>query len=117
MTKEIMIGDKPITFTSNGATPLYYRNFFKKDLLKVINTDNGEMELATENIPELAFIMAKQADKANMLNLEMKHYFEWLEQFNPLDLTMLGKEIFMVYVADSVPIEEPKKKGKGRAKE
>lgn len=118
MTKDITFGEKTITFTANGATALFYKQFFKKDLMKEISGESEESyELATENIPELAFIMAKQADKADMMKLKYENYIEWLELFNPLDLTMKGKEIFMIYVADSVPIEESKKKADDEAKE
>lgn len=116
MTKEITIGGKPISFTANGATCLFYKQFFKKDLLKEITTNGDEMEIASEAIPELAFIMAKQADKADMMHLQYATYIEWLELFNPFDLALKGNEIFMVYVADAVPTEEPKKKGKEKAK-
>ena len=29
MTREIEIGGKPIKFTANGATPVFYKMFFK----------------------------------------------------------------------------------------
>ena len=118
MTKEVMIGGKTITFTANGATPLFYKQFFKKDLMKFTkeNEEEAAMELAEGEINELAFIMAKQADKADMMHLTMQNYIEWLELFNPLDLTMKSDEIYMIYVADSVPMEQPKKKGRGKAK-
>lgn len=114
MTKEIIIGKKnkkKITFTANGATALYYKQFFKKDLMQEISGESeGSLELATDKIPELAFIMAKQADKADMMKLTYQNYIEWLELFDALDLTMKGKEIFMIYVADSMPMVESKKK-------
>ena len=112
MTKEITIGGKQITFTANAATPIYYKQFFKKDLMKYtgVNEQEAAMELVDGDINELAFIMAKQADKADMLKLTFANYLEWLECFNALDLTMKANEIYMVYVADSVPMDEPKKK-------
>lgn len=115
MTKEITIGDKLITFTANGATALYYKQFFKKDLLTEISTDGREMEIASESIPELGFIMAKQADKADMMHLKYDNYLEWLEVFEPLDLALKGAEIFNVYVSNSLPSVDPKKKA-GKAK-
>lgn len=117
MTKELTIGGKTINFTANGATCLFYKQFFKKDLLKEITTNGDEMTIASEAIPELAFIMAKQADKADLMKMPFDKYIEWLELFNPFDLALCGNDIFMVYVADAVPTEEPKKKGKGKAKE
>lgn len=110
MTKEIEIRGKTIKFTSNGATPLYYKQFFKRDLLKSITVEDEAITIGTEYIPDLAFIMAKQADKADMLHLQMKTYYEWLEMFDPLDLTMKAEEIFDIYISDSMPTEEPKKK-------
>lgn len=116
MTRELQIGGKPITFTANGATNLFYKQFFHKDLLAEISTDGKDMEIATDSIPELAFIMAKQADKADMMRLTTAMYIEWLELFEPFDLALMGKEIFNIYVADSMATEEPKKKVSGKAK-
>ena len=114
MFKEIEIGGKQVAFLANGATPLFYKQFFKKDLLKLMSEGEG-LEVATENIPELGFIMAKQADKADMMRLTQAQYVEWLSLFEPLDLTLKGDEIVGVYVGNSIPMEKPKKKGKGKA--
>ena len=108
MHKEMKIGAKTVTFLSNGATPLFYKMLFKKDLLKQLNGEG--FEVASDNIPELAFIMAKQADKADMMKLSMNDYIDWLSNFEPLDLVMSGGEIANVYIADSIPTEEAKKK-------
>lgn len=110
MTKDIIIRGKTITFTSNGATPIFFKQFFHKDLLKSISMSGQEIEIASEDIPALAFIMAKQGDKADMMHLKEEHYIEWLSLFDPLDIPMKGGEIFAVYLSDSIPTEEPKKK-------
>ena len=102
------IGTKTIAFQANGATPLFYKMLFKKDLLRQLTGE--ELEIASDDIPALAYIMAKQADKADMMKLNYEGYIEWLSLFEPLDLVMAGKEIASVYIADSVPMEEPKKK-------
>lgn len=115
MYRELQIGNKTIAFQSNGATPLYYKMLFKKDLLSMVN--GSDLEIATDNIPELAFIMAKQADKADMSKLNFEMYVEWISIFEPLDLVMAGADIAGVYIADSIPTEEPKKKVRGGRKE
>lgn len=117
MTDKITIRGKEITFTANGATPLYYKQFFHRDLLKSITVEDDTITIGTEYIPDLAFIMAKQADKADMLHLQQKTYYEWLENFDPLDLTMAAEEIFNIYLSDSIPTEEPKKKEDADPKE
>lgn len=117
MQKEIQIGGKTINFVANAATPLYYKQFFKKDLLQLMTKDEDGLTVASENVPELAFIMAKQADKADMMHLTFKHYVEWLELFDPLDLIMSSEGILSVYFGDLETDVEPKKKVKEEAKE
>lgn len=118
MYKEIQIGDKTVSFLSNGVTPLFYKQLFKKDLLQTLK-GNGEWTIVGDHIPELAFIMAMQAKEgmtaADMMKLTYEAYIEWLSQFEPLDITMHGGEITAVYIADSIPSAVPKKKGKGKA--
>lgn len=116
MTKAIEIGGKTITFTANGATPVFYREFFKKDLLKEITSSEDGLLLASDSVPELAFIMAKQADGADMMKLTHQHYIEFLSLFNALDLPLKGAEIFGVYVADAAPSEESKKNKSAKVK-
>lgn len=112
MVKEIQIGaNKSIKFQSNGATPLFFKQIFKHDLLKELNGDG--LEIAQDKIPELAFVMAKQAEKANMMDLNFDSYVAWLSEFEPLDLVLAGADIANVYISDSIPYEEPKKKKKG----
>jgi len=117
MTSEVKIGDKTITLTANGATPLFYKQFFGKDLLKSITESDDGLVLANDCVPELAFIMAKQADKADMMKLTQNHYIEFLTLFNALDLPLAGKDIFDVYVANAMPTEESKKNKSAKAKE
>lgn len=115
MKKTIEIGGNNISFVANAATPLYYKQFFKKDLLKQLNSGDG-LEIAGDSIPELAFIMAKQADKADMMHLKFEHFTEWLERFNALDIVLNSEEILSVYFTDLQADVEPKKKGKGAPK-
>ena len=104
MYKEIVIGagenPKTIGFLSNGVTPL---------------TDSGDMEIAGDKIPELAYIMAKQAEKADMSKANYEGYIEWLSQFEALDIVLKAAEIANVYISDSLTSVEPKKNGKGKA--
>lgn len=116
MYKEIAIRETKLPLLANGATPYYFKMLFAKDLLKQL-TSNGEYEIASDEIPELAFIMAKQAEKAEMNKLTFDMYIEWLEQFDALDMVMHGTEIADVYIGNTIPAEKPKKKANGKAKE
>ena len=119
MYKEIEIGGgehaKTIAFLSNGVTPLFYKQVFKKDLLQALS-NGGEMEIAGDSVPELAFIMAKQAEKADMTKLNFESFIEWLSQFEALDIALNSAKIADVYLGDSMTSVDPKKNGKGKAK-
>lgn len=117
MTREIKVGTKNITFTANGATPVFFKEFFHKDILKEMASAEDYTEIASEYTPQLAFIMAKQADKADMFSLKAENYIEFLELFDALDLTQAGKEIFSVFLANTKATEEAKKNKSDQVKE
>lgn len=123
MYKEISIGKKTprkLALLSNGATPLFYKQIFNRDLLQYLTedgSDEGNMEIASDKIPELAYIMAKQAEKADMQKLSFEDYMQWLEGFEALDITMNAAAIANVYISDSIPSVTPKKKGSEKQKE
>ena len=115
MFKELKIRDIKLPLLANGATPYYFKRLFGKDLLKQL-TSTGEYEIASDEIPELAFIMAKQAEKADMAQLSFDMYIEWLEQFDALDMVMNSTDIADVYIGNTIPQEQPQKKTSGKAK-
>lgn len=116
MTKEITIRGNVHVFTANGATPLFYKQYFHDDLLQKLSVKGDSITIATEDIPQLAFIMAMQGKNANMAQLKENSFIEWITQFNPLDITMHSEEIFLTYIGDSVQTSQPKKKASGKAK-
>lgn len=112
MRKEIEIGGNKYAFVANAATPIYYKQFFKKDLLANLTSGDG-ISIASDALPELAFIMAKQADKADMMKLSYNMFIEWLERFDALDIAVNAEAILSVYYKDIETSVEPKKKEKG----
>lgn len=112
MRKELEIGGNNYAFVANAATAIYYKQFFKKDLLANLTSGDG-IAIASDALPELAFIMAKQADKADMMHLKYETYLEWLERFDAMDIALHAEEILSVYYTDMETSVEPKKKGKG----
>lgn len=118
MFKEISIGKgRKLALKSNGLTPLYYKQTFGRDLLQMLTEDDEALTIASDKIPELAYIMAKQAEGADMTKLNQEEFLKWLETFEPLDMTMNSTAIANVYISDSLPSVDAKKKGKGKAKE
>ena len=121
MFKELKIGDKTIPMLANGATPLRYKLVFKKDIIAEFQLAENDYSKVTNSMPELAFIMAKQAEASqgnadlNLLNFDM--YMAWMEQFEPMDLVLASDEIIDLYLGNNQTSSEPKKKVRGEAKE
>lgn len=121
MYKKVKIGDKTVPMLANGATPIRYRMVFEKDILSEFQEaqeDNGKI---SSSLSELAFIMAKAAEahdeKKPLANLNQEAFVEWLEQFEPLDLTMAAEELIEVYTGNEKALSEVKKKVSGAVKE
>lgn len=121
MYGELMLGDKTVPMMVNAATPIRFRNLFGKDLLTTIyeGTREGGVDLtvASDIAPELAFIMAKAAEKADMNALSVEMYLKWLEDFGPLDFVNATEEIFNFYYGDQATTADSKKKVKGQQSE
>lgn len=109
MFKEIKIGDKNVSLLANGATPIRYRQLFHKDLISKMN-EGTNADDALEMASELAFIMAKSAEKADMSTINAEMYYEWLEQFETLDIVQASEQIFSVYVGQETTTSTAKKK-------
>lgn len=121
MEKVIKIGAKDVTLAANAATPIRFRNIFGKDLLTIISegtsSEGVNMNVASEVAPQLAFLMAKTAEKADMTKLNEDKLLEWLEQFEAMDVINATEQIFQVYFGDSETEVEAKKNDKDQLKE
>lgn len=121
MFKELKIGDKTIPMLANGATPLRYRLVFKKDIIEELQLAKNDYSKVTNSVPELAFIMAKQAEASqggedlNLLSFDK--YMAWMEQFEPMDLIYASDDIIDLYMGNNQTSSESKKKVRGEVKE
>lgn len=117
MYREIKIGKSTIPMSANGATPIRYYMVFHKDLLDELQKVEGSYAIAINTISELAFIMAKAAEKADMDKLNQNAYIVWLEQFDPFDITNALEEIIDLYMGNTQGKSEVKKKARGAVSE
>ena len=113
MFKEVKIGDKDVSLLANGSTPIRYRQMFHKDIIAKMN-EGTNADDAVEMASELAFIMAKSADKADMNTLNLDDYYEWLEQFETFDIVTASEDIFNVYVGQTLTTSTAKKNKNAR---
>jgi Uri superfamily endonuclease len=108
MRGTIEFGGKPVELVANGATPVLYKRVFRSDFLNSANKAD-DMDIYVE----LAFIMAKQAEKpmAELINsLKYEDYLEWVEGFGAMDIVEKVTDIFALYQGQAVQTSVSKKK-------
>lgn len=118
MYREITIGKESIPMKATGATPIRYRMVFKGDLLNEFSKVNDNYQVAIDTISQLAFIMAMSADSSvDMSKLNNASYIEWLDKFEPFDITNATDEIIDLYLGNTEGMSEVKKKAGDAVKE
>jgi len=114
MTKSITLeGGKEIKLAANAATPFRFKQLFGLDLLRMFQqstkSEDDQIVLA-DVVSQLAYIMNKQAEGANMNAISMDDFFLWLEGFEAMDLVSAGEQIMNVYLSSTITSVDAKKK-------
>ena len=107
MFKTLNIDGKDIEFSANAATPFRYRQIFHKDLLSILGNEEKAQNEGVEAVTELAFIMAKQAEKADMGKLNEEVFFEWLEGFGSMAFVNNAEDILNIYMESTETTSMP----------
>lgn len=114
MTKNITLeGGKELKLAANAATPFRYKQLFGEDLLRIFqeSTENKEKEITlSETVTQLAFIMNRQAEGVNMNTLSMDEFFSWLENYEPMEIVLVGQDIISTYLSSAQTSVVAKKK-------
>jgi len=116
MYKEIKVGDKQVPMLANAATPIRFKQVFGKNLLKYFIGEEPQEEMVAM-ASELAYILAKAGESADMNKLGIDDYIEWLEQFDAMAFVNIDvvSEIMSLYQG-SMDGDSQAKKGQGRPK-
>lgn len=121
MFNNVKVGGITVPMLANGATPIRYKHIFHKDIISEFQMAENDYSKVVSSIPELAFIMAKQAEAKegkvdlNLLNENM--FVEWVEQFGAMDLPLAADQIINLYLGQNVTTSEAKKKVKEKQSE
>lgn len=97
MVKTITIDGREVKLAANAATPFRFRQMFKKDLLQILGNEEKAEAEGVETISELAFIMAKQAEGADISKMTENDFIAWLEEFGPMAFIEAAEEILGIY--------------------
>lgn len=101
----VTISGKEIGFLANASTSFRYKNIFGIDLIALLaKGDEG----AVDDYERLAFVMAKQAEKADMNTLTAEDFYLWLESFEFTDLVEALPEIVGLYMKNKITASDPK---------
>ena len=110
MLGKINAGGKTIEVLANAATPIRYKQVFHRNLMgfflgKVSDEDNAEM------VQELAYIMARAAERADMGKLSYEDYIAWLEGFDALAFSNqeTASALIDIYQGNQIADSEVKK--------
>lgn len=109
MYGKVTIGEKEVMFCTAASVNVCYANVFHKDFIKTLSSDE---DLATSTMTEMAFIMAKFAEKTDrkaVNRLTQDDYCDWLDQFTVGDLTQALPEIQALYMSSTKSAVDAKK--------
>lgn len=107
MRGTIEFGGKPVELVANGATPVLYKRVFRRDFLNSANNAD-DMDIYVE----LAFVMAKQAEKplSELINsLKYEDYLAWVEDFEAMDIISKVTDVFALYQGQAMQTSVSKK--------
>ena len=107
MFKTIRVGEKELDLSANAATPFRFKQVFKKDLLSTFSSEEKAEKEGFEAVSELAYIMAKHAEHADMNKLNEEDFINWLEGFEPMDFAEAAEDILGVYMGNLMSSATP----------
>lgn len=115
MYQIIKIGDQDVPMRSSAATQYRFKAVFGTDLMSALSRANKSPENQTEAaelIPQLGYIMAKQADNSTeWRKLNFEAFLEWADQYDTSDMAIAAPEIVQIYSSSARTTSTPKNPG------
>ena len=105
----VKVGEKDIPMLANAATAIRYKQVFGKNILTYFSGKAKPEDIA-EVVQELAYIMARSGEKADMNMLNIDDYIDWVGQFDVFDLLRASEEILSIYQGNEASKSSSKKK-------
>lgn len=109
MFGNVKIGEKETAMAANAATPFWFNQIFHEDFFVLSQqVTEGNEGAAVDLFSKIGFIMAKQAEKADMRQLNLDSFIEWLEGFEAMDMAMASGDIALLYSGQTKTIAKAK---------
>lgn len=107
MFKKLTIDGNEMEFAANAATPFRFKQVFHKDLFSILGNEQKAESEGVEAVTQLAYIMAKQAEKADMNKLSEDEFMTWLEDFSGMAFVSAAEDILNIYMDSTVGTSTP----------
>lgn len=110
MRGTVKIGGTEVDMLANGASPFIYKRIFHKDFFNAIGKPDA---VDIDTITEMGFVMHMQTVKTfkEILDtVKIDDFYEWVTQFEALDLPMATSQIMALYYDQQKTTVRPKKK-------
>lgn len=110
MRKTVKLGSMDTELVANAASPYLYKLIFHEDFLKKLQEQEPDLDI----IQKMTFVMVKQAELTSMTalcELSKDDYFEWLVQFEPMDIFTASDEVMSLYMGQTKGTSVPKTEG------
>ena len=114
MVRTVKIGGGEVILAANAATPYRFKQVFGEDLFRIFSestqkSEEENIELA-DTVMKLAYIMMRQAEKADMDLVSVDDFMSWLEGYDPMDIVLSAEDIIGTYMSSTTGSITPKKK-------
>lgn len=106
----VNIGGRDIELTATASTPIRMKQIFNIDLMKIFaNAEATNGEEISSVMSQLAYLMNCQALKMDMTKINENTFFEWCEDFGPMDILEKSEEILNIYLGNAFTTSKAKK--------
>lgn len=107
MKGTIKINGKDYEAVANAASPYLYRKIFNEDFILAFDPEKPQPAL----FEKMFFVMVKQAELPfkEVMNISQDKYYEFLADFDPLDIITEIDQISDLYFANTKGLSNPKK--------
>lgn len=106
----VKIGQTDVGMKASAFSPYIFKQIFREDFLLKLQDGAPEPDL----FQKMGYVMAKEAETSSMqelMKLNIEGYYEWLMQFEPMDVIAATGEISAIYLGQAAKSSAPKDEG------
>lgn len=106
----VKIGSQTMEMKASAFSPYIYKQIFREDFLLKLQDKTPDPDL----FQKMGYVMAKEAEISklqDLMKLNIDGYYEWLMQFEPMDVLAATGAISSIYLGQTEKSSIPKEEG------